>query len=211
MHLAIAKLLEDEIPIKDKNRFSVGHILPDAVINADKKDVGSHFIENFDQNTKKHFDFYAFYERYKSKLLSDELYLGYYFHLIEDDLFRRFLYYELDLLSKRGDPIMLEELYRDYHILNGIIVKEYALENTLCVPKGFEIEIINDIYPFDLQEFIDIIRSDFEENISGIPKRITKKRTDRFIQNCVCACKAEYTALKSGKHHLNRYDCYWDI
>lgn len=211
MHLAIAKQLEDQIPIRDENRFFIGHILPDAVIGADKKDVGSHFIENFDKNTKKHFDFYAFYERYNAILLSDELYLGYYFHLIEDNLFRKFLYYELDLLSRRSDSMLLDELYRDYHILNGILVKEYALENTLCVPNGFRNEKINEIYPFELREFIDIVSSDFEENISEIPKRITKKRADGFINNCVFACKAEYTALKSGKHHLNRYECYWDI
>lgn len=88
IHLAIAKQLGSILPITDKNRFSVGSILPDAVLNADKRNVGSHFVEVFDEGRKKHYNFNAFYERYKDKIPSGELYLGYYFHLIEDGIFK---------------------------------------------------------------------------------------------------------------------------
>lgn len=44
MHIAIAAQLENILPIKDKNRFFIGHILPDAVLSANKRDVNTHFL-----------------------------------------------------------------------------------------------------------------------------------------------------------------------
>lgn len=211
IHLAIAKQLESDLPIADKNCFSVGSVLPDAVLNADKRNVGSHFVEVFDSGSKKHYNFNAFYERYKDNIPSDELFLGYYFHLIEDGIFRKFLYYDLGLLSRRGDPEFLQELYSDYHILNGILAEKYALENTLYVPEDFSQERINDIYPFELKEFIFDMNNDLNERINGKLTHLTAKHIDCYISDCVNICKAEYIALKNGGHHLGRYDFSFEI
>lgn len=211
IHLAIAKCLGEVLQIKYKNRFYIGHILPDAVISADKRKVNSHFIEVFDNGRKKHFDFYAFYERYKDKIPSNELYLGYYFHLIEDNVFRKLLYYDLGLLSRRGEPKLLEDLYSDYHILNGILTEKYALENTLYVPKDFSNEKINDVYSFELCDFIGDINKDLKERRKEKPKYLTSKRIEKYILDCVDICMAEYAALKNVKHHLDRYDFSFDI
>lgn len=211
IHLAIAKQLGEALQIEDKNRFYIGHILPDAVLSADKRKVNSHFIDVFDGGRKKHFDFYAFHERYKENIPSDELYLGYYFHLIEDGIFRRFLYYDLELLSRRGEPEFLQELYSDYHILNGILAEKYSLENTLFVPKGFSKEKINDIYSFELEDFIFDMNKDFSDRFNETPAHLTAERIDRYISDCVNICSAEYTALKNGTHHLGRYDFSFNI
>lgn len=211
MHFAVASQLEKVLPIKDRNRFYLGHILPDAVLSADKKKVNSHFIEIFDDGRKKHFDFYGFYDRYKNEILSDDLYLGYYFHLIEDNMFRVLIYYELGLLSRRGEPALLDELYRDYHILNGIVTEKYALENTLYVPSDFSEERINEIYPFEIEEFISDMNTDFGEKCGGHPKLITARRLDKYISGCVNICSAEYDPLKCGRHYLGRYDFSFDI
>ncbi len=211
IHLAIAKQLGNILPITDKNRFFVGSILPDAVLNADKRNVGSHFVEVFDEGRKKHYNFNAFYERYKDKIPSGELYLGYYFHLIEDGIFRKFLYYDLGLLSRRGEPEFLQELYSDYHILNGILAEKYALENTLYVPYGFSQERINDIYPFELKDFIFDMNNDLSERNNGKPKHLTAFLIENYISQCVNICKAEYIALQNGGHHLGKYDFSFEI
>lgn len=211
IHLAIAKQLESILPIADKNRFLIGSILPDAVLNADKRNIGSHFVEVFDSGSKKHYNFNAFYEQYKDKIPSNELYLGYYFHLIQDGVFRKFLYYDLGLLSRRGDPEFLQELYSDYHILNGLITKKYALENPLFVPYGFSKERINDIYPFELKEFIIEINNDLNERIGGKPKHLTARHIESYISDCVNICRAEYLALKNSEHHLGKYDFSFEI
>lgn len=135
MHLAVAYELERKLSISDRNRFEIGQILPDAVLSVDKKAVNSHFIELFDGGKRKHFDFYGFFGRFKDEVMSDELYLGYYFHLIEDNLFRYYLYYIKGLLSRRGDTELTARLYMDYHILNRKLVENTALRTSLPCRK----------------------------------------------------------------------------
>ncbi len=208
MHLAVCSQLEKILPLDKENvsRFRIGQLLPDAVLSADKIGVNSHFIREFDGGRRKVYDFYEFEERFKDKLLSDGLYLGYYFHLIEDNIFRILIYYDLGLLCRRGDPKLLEELYRDYHILNGRLAKEYKLENSLEIPKNFESEQINEIYPFEILDYLNQMSGDFEESCDGQPKYFTSRVTEQFISRCVKVCNAEYNRLKSGGHYLDRYE-----
>lgn len=213
MHLSIASQLEKVLPIKDKNRFRIGSILPDAVISADKKEINSHFIEIFDGSAifgggeRKHFDFYGFFDVFGDMIMSDELYLGYYFHLIEDNIFRHYLYYIKGVLSRRGDPELQRQLYRDYHILNEKLPEKYGFKNNLYVPQNFGEEKINDIYPFELERFLDDMQGDFTESLGENPKLITLRSLDKyFINSSVTLCSAEYYAVLQGRHHLARYD-----
>lgn len=205
MHLAVSQRLEKVLPIKNVNDFRVGQILPDAVLSADKTEVNSHFIKVFDGGKRKVFDFLAFYDRYEREIISDELYLGYYFHLIEDNLFRLLLYYDLDLLARRGDPKLLEELYRDYHILNGIIAEKYLIDSDLQIPQGFSDMTLNEIYSFEIGEFIQDMKADLDERISGKPKYFTAEVLDKFISECVKVCSEEYSSLKQGGHSIDLY------
>lgn len=117
----------------------------------------------------------------------------------------------MGLLSRRGEPEFLQELYSDYHILNGILAEKYALENTLYVPKNFSQEKINDIYPFELKDFIFDMNNDLSERINGKPKHLTAFLIENYISQCVNICKAEYIALKNGGHHLGKYDFSFEI
>ncbi len=203
MHLAVSHELEKALSIRNVNDFRVGQILPDAVLSADKKEVNSHFIKLLDGGKRKVFDFIAFYDRYKREILSEEIYLGYYFHLIEDNLFRKLLYCDLELLLRRGEPEFLKELYSDYHILNGIIAEKYVPDINLHIPQGFSDMTLNEIYPFEIKEFIEDMRSDFAERISGEPKRLSQRVLDRFISDCKTVCRTEYEAVKRGKHSID--------
>ncbi len=210
MHIAVASQLEKILPIKDKNRFFIGHILPDAVLSANKHDVNTHFTEIFENGKRKHFDYYEFFDRYKNEILSDELYLGYYFHLIEDCIFRVVLYYDTGLLSRRGDPDFLCRLYRDYHIINGWSVERYGLECDLYEPKNYRSQKINEIYSFEVEDFIKDMQSDFNEKINQEPECFKIKNAENFIEKCVEVCASEYAAIKKGSHSIGAYDYSWE-
>lgn len=211
MHLAVCRELERVLPIKNANDFRVGQILPDAVLSADKKAVNSHFAKILHNGKRKVFDFAAFYDRYKREIPSEEIYLGYYFHLIEDNLFRKLIYYDLDLLSRRGEPEFLAELYRDYHILNGIIAEKYLIGIDLQIPQGFSDMTLNEIYPFELKDFLADMQNDIAERIPDEPKFFTSEVLKRFIAECVRVCTEEYRGLKCGGPAAGLYEMSYGI
>lgn len=206
MHLAICSVLEKNLPIKDANSFKVGHILPDSVFKIAKIEVNSHFVKSIDDGRRKYFDFIEFYDTYKEYVLTDDLFLGYYFHLIQDNLFRRFLYSDLGLLFKRGEEGFLENLYRDYHILNGLLVKKYSLKADMYVPDNFSHCAINDIYDFELAEDMETLQLQFKDNFSDTPVYLDENSADEFIYSAVKICEEEYKALCKGEHRFSEYD-----
>ncbi len=213
MHLCIAKELEKIIPPKNVNNFRIGHILPDAVIKADKKQAGTHFAKEFEKDGKsfKLFDYYEFYDKFKENLPCDELFLGYYFHLIQDNLFRTLLYRDLGMLSRRGGKTFLKELYSDYEILNGILTEKYGLKNDLKIPTDFTQSKINEIYNFELTEFLEDMRGDFHEKSPTPPKILTEEITKKFITKCTEICQSEYEAIRQNKHSLQELQLAFEI
>lgn len=209
MHLAISYELEKVLSIKDKNRFCIGHLLPDAVLSANKWEINTHFVEIFDKGKRKHFNFYEFFDKYKKEIISDELYLGYYLHLIQDSIFRTILYNDLGLISLRRDPVFLNELYRDYHILNGWAVKKYGLKCDFFVPDKFKSEKINKIFSFEIEDFINDMKSDFKDKINEQPKHFKIELAKKFIEKCVEICSSEYKEIMIGNHAIGAYEYYW--
>ena len=216
MHLCISKELEKIIQIENVNNFRIGHILPDAVISADKKQVNTHFIKDFEEKGKyyKIFDYYGFYDRFREFLPNDEIFLGYYFHLIEDNVFRKVLYTDLRMLNRRGDSVFLKELYSDYEILNHILIEKFHLKNDLDSPKLFTDCKINNIYNFELTVFMKDMEKDFHstlESIQGKSKIFTKSITEGYIKQCVNICGAEYESILQGKHFLSEKELAFEI
>lgn len=211
MHIAVCSQLEKVLDIKDLNRFRVGQILPDAILSKNKADFNTHFTKTYDNNSRKIMDFSDFFEKYKEKIKNDDLYLGYYFHLIEDDIFRVILYYDVGMLSKRGNPDFMQMLYKDYHILNNYLVKKYSLKNDLYEPDNFDIEKINEIAPFEVADFIKAMDVDFNEKISGEKTiHFTEYFADTFIKKCTSVCVDEYNALLNETHAVSPYDYSWE-
>ncbi len=213
IHLCIAKELEKIIPPKNVNNFRIGHILPDAVIKADKKQAGTHFEKIFETDGKrfKLFDYYGFYDKFKEYLPGDELFLGYYFHLIQDNLFRTLLYRDLGMLKRRGDKTFLKELYSDYGILNGLLTEKYSLKDDLKIPTDFTQSKINKIYNFELTEFLEDMSGDFQSESTAAPKILTEEITEKFITECTEICQSEYEAIKQNKHSLSETQLAFEI
>ena len=87
IHLAIVQEMRKKVSFRDINRLFLGVILPDGAVAGN-----SHLKKKICENTRYTYDLEFFRDRYGKYMEKDDLYLGYYLHLIQDMLYRRFMY-----------------------------------------------------------------------------------------------------------------------
>ena len=114
IHLAIVQEMRKKVSFRDINRLFLGVILPDGAVAGN-----SHLKKKICENTRYTYDLECFRDRYGKYMEKDDLYLGYYLHLIQDMLYRRFMYGEHGWNS--SVPGNVEKLHRDYEILNEYV------------------------------------------------------------------------------------------
>ena len=209
MHLAMGTLLCRKLKINDRDRFLVGMLLPDAVVTGDKKAAGTHF-DRMTDGSHKVMDFSQFYSEFEERIQSDELYLGYYLHLIQDCIFRKYIYYGLGLLELRGREDFLPQLYRDYHSVNGYLAKKYNISSLPKPPEGLDREEINRIYPFEITDFLLDMAGDLGDEYSGNEKFFSAENAEEVIERCADVCVAEMNALKGGEHFTFPEEYIWE-
>lgn len=209
MHLAIVKNLNDYNLINDINRYEIGQILPDAITQGVANHDDSHFKETVCNGKMKMIDFARFYTHFNDKILQDELYLGYYFHLVQDGIYRKFL------SCNHGYKVTCQEdievLHNDYRLLNTYLISKYDLENHLLWPNDFEKEKINNIYPFSLDKLLEDTKNDFMPYYNGKTKIFTEEMADEYVTICSEECKKEFESLKEGRSCLDPMDYAWEI
>lgn len=86
----------------------------------------------------------------------DDLYLGYYLHLIQDMLYRRFLYGEHGWNS--SIPGNVEKLHRDYEILNGYVAEKYGLSREMVQEIDLADEPLAQLAEFDAKGLAEEVR-----------------------------------------------------
>ncbi len=188
IHLAITDLISKEYEYKDKNRLALGSILPDASISGN-----SHLKTSIDNGTKKTYDLAGFRSEFLLKILEDDLYLGYYLHLVQDMYFRNFIYnsYNWNPLS----PGNVEKLHNDYALINQYVIQKYALSNTITFPDSFDKEPLNKLGRFSIYEFLADMKADFQMHLTGTTFFFTKAMADEFIAYACEKCKQEIYSL----------------
>lgn len=209
MHLAMGTLLCRELEINDRDRFLVGMLLPDAVVTGDKKAAGTHFDRMTDE-CHKVMDFSLFYSEFEERIQVDELYLGYYLHLIEDCIFRKYIYYDLGLLEMRGREGFLPQLYRDYHSVNGYLVKKYNISSLPKPTEGLDREEINRIYQFEAKDFLLDMANDLSDEYFGNEKYFSAENAEEVIRRCVDVCANQVSSLKRGEHFTFPEEYIWE-
>ena len=206
VHYLLGEFLCEKTRMKDKNRFLLGSILPDAYSEHRERD-STHFICRSLQKNQAYFDFNKFREQYDQLIQTDDLYLGYYMHLVEDSVYRKFF-----RDKKIKSPCCREEvamLHQDYHLLNSYVVKRYLLQNTMIKPMDFEKEPICKVAEFRLDEFLREMERDFIEKPSGNTHFLTESLLDEFIDQCAIICEKELQSVLSGTCYLQATDYMW--
>ena len=208
MHLAIAGEILKTVPIGDIERFRLGIVLPDAYKHNIQSATDSHLKYTIADGTKKTYNLAWFRKTYAEQLKNDSLYLGYYLHLIQDIVFRYFVY-----SLHNWDPQPqgnIARLHNDYKLLNRYVIGKYSLSDTLLVPDTISQEPIFDIYPFDTAQLCADFRSDFEEYANGAAFFFTQEMADAFITTATEKCLSEIRALQRGQSVIDETEWAWD-
>ncbi len=182
------------------DRLRLGAVLPDYGKN------GNSHMKIYLDNGKRTYDLDLFRSSFGNLMRSDDLYLGYYLHLVQDILFRHFVYdkYHWDPLV----PGNIERLHKDYSAANSYIISEYGLMNDIVIPEGFENEDICHICSFDTERLVKSMKSYFLPVEYKDIFFFTKEMSDEFIHLAVGYCIEETERLKNN-NGMDMYDYAW--
>ena len=208
VHYLLGEMLID-CGVKDVDRFRIGNLLPDAIESTAFRDL-THYTKSelIDGKTRKYSDFEAFRREFAPLVESDGLYLGYYLHLVEDACCR-VQWDELGILGRIRDFDDVRRLHRDYHILNGYIVRRWGIEDSLVMPEGFENEPVTRIYPFLLTDFLTEMRGDFDDPARGETVFVTERTIDSFVEDYLDICRDALRRILTGAEPLDPKTLCW--
>ena len=149
----------------------------------------------------------AFRHQYTYLLQKDELYLGYYMHLVEDAFYRAFIYRDGVVMPRTKEEVTL--LHNDYHILNSYIVEKYGIRYIFPDKVCLENEPIYAIADFNINGFLAEMAGDFAEQTNGDPIFLTRRMLDAFTETYIPPAVEEIRKIKSGRSALKATDYAW--
>lgn len=207
LHLAIAGELMKERRFTDPNRFMIGSILPDACADPNEK-TANHYKISICGGKKRTYDITGFRQEFGDRMPHDELYLGYYLHLIQDIIYRSYFYPRSAYDPK--DPENVRLLHGDYAQINTYVICKYGIVHCPHIPDDFENEPIQKQFGFDLDGFLQQLAHDFDLCPPSPLNFITEEMTDEYVNIAVSACNKEMDAVSKGLPLMNETEYAWD-
>ncbi|KAA0955796.1 zinc dependent phospholipase C family protein [Sporosarcina sp. ANT_H38] len=169
MHLVIANRIAECLSIEDRTRFLLGGIAPDAV---SPKDL-SHFYTGEVQDYSRSIDYKGFLQKYSSQAESHYI-LGYFTHLIADDIWLKGFY--LPWLKNRMevDKEVSNVYHNDFRLLNGKLVEYYGFADELRKMLSYRPAIIDlqEVKSKDVEEFMPYVLGDMEYDKAVINEKL---------------------------------------
>lgn len=208
IHYLFGELFSQAVPLRDKNRFLLGSILPDAFAEPHQRDV-THFTNTSLPGNQAFYDFGRFREQFAALIACDDLYLGYYMHLVEDNFFRQFIYSQHGLGELVRGKAGFTILHDDYHRLNAHIVTKYDLTYGITRPDGLEHEPLYSIVPFTADSFLEQMRGDFNEQPTGSTRFLTEALLDEFLEKYLADGIKELRCVSAGGSYLDPASFAW--
>lgn len=203
MHYAITDKILQSFSMHDGARLRFGAVLPDASANKRK----THFRVYDEALDIRLYDFEAYRAQFGERMQKDDLYLGYYLHLIEDALYRKTLY---DTFGWNPyTPESTARMHHDYTLLNDHFIQKYNIRDDLAVPENFTQEPIYAFEPFDAENLLHFVHGNFVPVPEGTPYFFTADMADAYIEDAVRLCTAELNRFHRGETLLSAKDITW--
>lgn len=203
IHYAITCELIKRRQFNNPDRLKLGSILVDSGYNGN-----SHMKISVAGGHKNTYDLDGYKSIYGELMKQDDLYLGYYLHLIQDILYRHLVYdkYHWNPLI----PGNVEKLHRDYAIGNFYVVQKYNLKNEVTIPADFDKEPINQVCSFDLEGLVQNMNSYFAPIAEDDIFFFTKEMADEYIAEAVGYCIQELDNLECQNAGTDGYLSAWN-
>lgn len=203
IHYAITCELIKRRQFNNPDRLKLGSILVDSGYNGN-----SHMKISVAGGHKNTYDLDGYKSIYGELMKQDDLYLGYYLHLIQDILYRHLVYdkYHWNPLI----PGNVEKLHRDYAIGNFYVVQKYNLKNEVTIPADFDKEPINQVCSFDLEGLVQNMNLYFEPSEEDDIFSFTKEMADEYIAEAVGYCIQELDNLECQNAGTDGYLSAWN-
>ena len=161
IHYTIAKLVADKIELKSRNHFLVGSLAPDMIsVEIDRTAKRkAHFREEVEKLGLKGYNWLTFYNKYLKENIDDEFALGYFIHLICDniwltDIQTKYIY-SLDKETEKENVI---KGYEDMRKCNYHIAKNFRIYYDIKPLDKFTIDEADISYQVSL---LDYLKQDF--------------------------------------------------
>ncbi|MFE8700106.1 hydrolase [Cytobacillus sp. FJAT-54145] len=178
MHALIANRIIDILHIKDRTSFLIGGIAPDAVTPKE----ASHFFTGDVMDYSRSIDFYGFIYKY-NHVKNSEYILGYYTHLIADDIWLKGFY--LPWLRNRmdHDPKVYNQYHHDFHLLNAKLLNYYNVAEELREHLSSKSAIIDleEVSSADVVEFLPHVISDMDYTNNDLESPLQVFTFDQII------------------------------
>ena len=202
MHTAIAAKIMERYPIQDRERFLFGSILPDGAVS------GNGHWRCAAAAGKQTVYLAGFRRKYGIHMMTDDLLLGYYLHLVQDLLFRQYLQ---TLSGWKVSRRYVKMLHDDYERLNGLLTAEYDLQK---IVSGIAVQdyepVLDDRVEYDAEALLAGIRSDVNAVIGRQPVFFSMERAREYIQCAAEKSLEELGVLPSGRSVIEEMNITWD-
>lgn len=209
IHYAISNKISEQITVKERNRFLLGaSLLPDASSHEDSSYDRAHYWKLIEDRQIKGSCWEQFYEEYKDSFWSDDIYLGYYCHLMQDTIwFHDVVDPYVRIYPKEIKQRMYAKGYDDYARLNYLLVQEFSLSN-------IHFEEMDVPFDFLQKERIQNAMSIFDQwfdakECSKADLELYKwKIINEYIEKCIDICCNQIKALQQKVNYVHSIDFF---
>ena len=178
MHLIIANRIAESLSIVDRSPFLLGGVAPDAV---SPKEL-SHFFKGEVQDYSRSVDYKGFLQKYSLQVASHYI-LGYFTHLIADDLWLKGFY--LPWLKNRMEvnKDMADLYHNDFRLLNGKLLEHYGVADELRIMLDHSTATIDlqEVTSKDVDAFIPYVIGDMEYDKEVIHEKLNVFTFDQIV------------------------------
>ncbi len=185
MHAIIAARIAEHFSIQEQTSFLIGGVAPDAV---SPKEL-SHFYTGRAEDYSLDISFDNFINKYKHKCQSPFI-LGYYTHLIADELWLKGFYKPWLKKQLEMDKTLFHCYHNDFRLLNGKLLEYYGNKNQLKaeLKKSVEIMGLDEVKKADVEKLLPEVLGDLEYDEESLKQSLevfTFKQIVGYIETSV--------------------------
>lgn len=159
MHAIIANKIAERCHILDRNSFVLGGLAPDAV---SPKDLSHYYEGSIDDYTRR-INSENFLHKYRE--MYQPYILGYYTHLLADQLWLSGFYFPWLKKWMESDPSIHALYHEDFRMLNTWLIDYYGVRNQLfdVLESGGRIEDLEEVSAEEVIAFLPSALEDLSE------------------------------------------------